>query len=110
MPKLSNDEGTRDDSELDSLAYRERRGFSPLISESFFFPIPIPILFMYGDNKYAMQHSPQWCEYITSVKRVEDGISNVIKIEGGGHWFFAEPNCSREVSKHVVDFIKAPTK
>ncbi|CCW63872.1 unnamed protein product [Phytomonas sp. EM1] len=94
----------------DGLIYKEGTRFSPLISERHFSPIPIPILFMYGSNKSVMQHSPQWCDYITSVKRVEDGISNAIMINGGGHWFFAEPAHREEVAKWILEFIKTPEK
>lgn len=52
-----------------------------------------------------MLHSRQWSEYIETKGLVDGGISRVVCVEGGGHWFFAEPAHRDEVAEVVDTFL-----
>lgn len=77
---------------------------SPLVSQRFFLPLHVPVLFMYGGGKRFMLHSRQWSEYV-QCKGLVDGKSKVVCVEGAGHWFFAEPKHRDEVADEVFEFI-----
>lgn len=78
---------------------------SPLATQRFFLPPQVPVLFLYGSSKYCMLHSREWVEYVEYRGLMEDGLSRVIRVDGGGHWFFAEASHSAEVASAVIDFL-----
>lgn len=80
---------------------------SPLVSQRFFIPISVPILFMYGGEKRIMFHADHWSSYIKTNKRARDGISDVVEVQGGGHWFFAEKKYQKKVSDRIAEFLEA---
>eukprot|EP00796_Vickermania_ingenoplastis_P011009 gene11009-7652_t len=75
---------------------------SPLCSQRFFVPIHVPVLFLYGTGKRCMLHSAQWRQYVDWKGTRDGGRSRVVPVEGGGHWFFAEPQCRDAVAAEVV--------
>lgn len=81
---------------------------SPFASQRFFFPIEIPVLFLYGKAKRCMLHSSQWCDYIEQ-KGLQDGQSKVVALEGGNHWFFSEKAHAATVIKEVDSFVSHST-
>ncbi|KAG5490625.1 hypothetical protein JKF63_00746 [Porcisia hertigi] len=81
------------------------KGYSPLVTQRFFVPLPIPILFMYGGEKRVMFHADHWCAYIRHYQRPRDGISDVVEVQGGGHWFFAEKKYQKKVADRIAEFL-----
>ncbi|CAD2213041.1 hypothetical protein AGDE_14723 [Angomonas deanei] len=88
-----------------ALSTAEQKRFSPLVSQRYFFPIPVPVLFLYGDRKLFFLHSQQWCSYVKD-KRNDDGVSDVVRVYGGGHYFFSEERYTERVAKRIIDFIR----
>ncbi|KAG5488895.1 hypothetical protein JIQ42_00513 [Leishmania sp. Namibia] len=86
------------------------KSYAPLVTQRFFVPLPIPILFMYGGEKRVMFHADHWCSYIRQYQRPRDGISDVVEVHGGGHWFFAEKKYQKKVADRIAEFIAAEAK
>lgn len=85
----------------------QQHAHSPLSSQRYFLPISVPVLFVYGGGKSSMLHSRQWSEYIETKGLLDGGLSRVVCIEGGGHWFFAEPAHREEVADEVEAFLSS---
>ncbi|KPI89002.1 hypothetical protein ABL78_1886 [Leptomonas seymouri] len=83
------------------------KGYGPLVTHRYFVPIPVPILFMYGGEKKVMLHADHWCAYIRQYQRPRDGISDVVEVQGGGHWFFAEKKYQKKVADRIAEFLAA---
>ncbi|KAK7200554.1 hypothetical protein NESM_000111100 [Novymonas esmeraldas] len=83
------------------------KSHAPLVTQRFFVPLPIPILYMYGGEKRIMFHADHWCSYIRHYQRPRDGISDVVEVQGGGHWFFAEKKYQKKVADRVAEFLTA---
>ncbi|KPA81534.1 hypothetical protein ABB37_03879 [Leptomonas pyrrhocoris] len=85
-------------------------GYAPLVTQRYFVPLPVPILFMYGGEKRVMFHADHWCAYIRQYQRPRDGISDVVEVQGGGHWFFAEKKYQKKVADRIAEFLVAEQK
>jgi pimeloyl-ACP methyl ester carboxylesterase len=85
----------------------EPMGYAPLVIQRYFVPLPVPILFMYGGGKKFMLHADHWCQYIRQYQRPRDGISDVVEVHGGGHWFFAEKKYQKKVADRIAEFLAA---
>ncbi|CBZ38930.1 hypothetical protein, conserved [Leishmania donovani] len=83
------------------------KSHAPLVTQRYFVPLPIPILFMYGGEKRVMFHADHWCSYIRQYQRPRDGISDVVEVQGGGHWFFAEKKYQKKVADRIAEFLAA---
>ncbi|GET93568.1 hypothetical protein, conserved [Leishmania tarentolae] len=86
------------------------KSYAPLVTQRYFVPLPIPVLFMYGGEKRAMLHADHWCSYIRQYQRPRDGISDVVEVQGGGHWFFAEKKYQKKVADRIAEFLAAEAK
>ncbi|CAJ1012968.1 hypothetical protein Q4I28_008281 [Leishmania naiffi] len=86
------------------------KSYAPLVTQRYFVPLPIPILFMYGGEKRIMFHADHWCSYIRHYQRPRDGISDVVEVQGGGHWFFAEKKYQKKVADRIAEFLAAEPK
>lgn len=85
-------------------------GYSPLVSQRYFVPLSVPVLFMYGGAKKVMLHADHWCAYVRQYQRPRDGISDVVDVQGGGHWFFAEKKYQKKVADRIAEFLAAEQK
>ncbi|CAG9584018.1 conserved hypothetical protein [Leishmania major strain Friedlin] len=83
------------------------KSHAPLVTQRYFVPLAIPILFMYGGEKRVMFHADHWCSYIRQHQRRRDGISDVVEVQGGGHWFFAEKKYQKKVADRIAEFLAA---
>lgn len=84
--------------------------YAPLVSRRYFVPLPVPVLFMYGGAKKIMFHADHWCAYVRQYQRPRDGISDVVEVQGGGHWFFAEKKYQKKVADRIAEFLAAEQK
>ena len=68
----------------------------------------MPILYLYGEKKKAMYHSPNALAMLKREEAENRSLSRAVGVEDAGHYLYVQKH--DECLKHVLEFVKAENK
>jgi pimeloyl-ACP methyl ester carboxylesterase len=94
-----------------AMSYMYRNAFSSRPQNPFFLHEDwkaMPILYLYGEKKKSMYHSPNGLAMLKREEAENRSLSKAVGVEGAGHYLYVQKH--DECLKHVLEFVKAENK